>query len=1142
MKEDIKSFPAFKEAIENNQLVYLFGTGISASLTGCAYSWWKWINDGINHITDINLQSSLRKKLNSDNSTGNLISVVGDVLKATKAENTYSAWMEESFEANDISNWNLVRTLKKLLITQDVVATTNYDLLLEKATGLETLSYSNPGKAYAMLDAKKSTAVLHIHGVYDSIHKADDIVADEKQYEAVLSNKGAQFIQNILGTRTLLFVGCGQTTEDANIAQFVQFASQHLHLDVDYYFLHKSGTAPIGMPKNIKCIPYGDDYSDLPLFLEDIVQTRIRRAIRTNGLIGRTIYDLPSLSPNSLLRYHYSQQIIPFCGRENELSALLSFVKDDRSFLWWSITGQAGSGKSRLAFELLHNLPTTWFGFFASDNTSATDIKAFIPFTNTVIIIDYVSGRERSVAELMRELRKVFAASTYALRIILIERANERITGSWYAKLTQRFSRYEDFHQFEYGTDFLYLNDLSDEAVVELISEVCSNSGLEADSIRDAALKNAYGAKHEKLQFRPLFLQLFVEAWINNGYSFPTYDGIEGLLSSLFEREQQRWLVAFESDYKVCAAFIHLILRANISGKLITTSIPDYYKADWDKVSDYISSHTFPGKNRDEESQSIISAVCQTIDGKKYAIEPMFPDIIKEYMFSYYMEEDRLNAVMAELWKNDARNCSDFIQKCLTDFPENDFYKNALNAFEQKNIDVKALLGRLELTKNKILTEKDNPDVLIRIIENEHDFWRSLEIPQDDELKEQLSAVKVAGLFGVARGYAGWSMFDVTDMVETIEEALDVEGGKETSVIKLIQLEEAITQLSQASFPDAAERLRKHAAELMSHSEFGSVNNLYRMQNLNTEMMERLLQDGDIVKANIVLKEIQNNCDYDLLESVRLLAHSCANFESFAFLFKDGKYVGNGLKIVKTLEEKYPEDWCIRARGLRCECRVAQDLFFKDKFSSEELAEKISAFENKLSTMTFGHEDSDEALDQAWGGVYTLKLNVAYNNPDALKKIVTDAKKVLSIFPRASTVLCTLIEATHTLHKRALNNLVGHEEVEELFKWLEINYDSETSREAFFEMLKDSDDSVNRQNYITKWIAYGARQDAKYNPVSAGGIDEIEEETEVLRDLATMAPQAPYRRTHRKIGPNEPCPCGSGKKFKKCCRGNGRYD
>jgi SEC-C motif-containing protein len=29
--------------------------------------------------------------------------------------------------------------------------------------------------------------------------------------------------------------------------------------------------------------------------------------------------------------------------------------------------------------------------------------------------------------------------------------------------------------------------------------------------------------------------------------------------------------------------------------------------------------------------------------------------------------------------------------------------------------------------------------------------------------------------------------------------------------------------------------------------------------------------------------------------------------------------------------------------------------------------------------------------------------------------------------------------------------------------------------------------------------------------------------------------QQPFRRAEPKVGPNEPCPCGSGKKLKKCC-------
>jgi hypothetical protein len=95
-------------------------------------------------------------------------------------------------------------------------------------------------KAFEMLKTGQSNAVLHIHGIYDSIHGIDNIVADRKQYDAVLNDKGAQFIQNFLGTRTLVFVGCGKTTEDVNIGQFVEFARKYLHMDRPYYFLYNS--------------------------------------------------------------------------------------------------------------------------------------------------------------------------------------------------------------------------------------------------------------------------------------------------------------------------------------------------------------------------------------------------------------------------------------------------------------------------------------------------------------------------------------------------------------------------------------------------------------------------------------------------------------------------------------------------------------------------------------------------------------------------------------------------------------------------------------------------------------------------------------------------------------------------------------
>lgn len=582
MKSKISDYPEFLTAIQNNKLVYLFGAGASAALSdNQSCSWWQWIVNGIGYLKDTCYADALKQSMKDDESTVNLIRVAGEVIRTTKAEGTYQIWMQKSIEAASVLNDSFATTLRKLLITQDVFVTTNYDLLLEQATGLETLSYEKPDKAFAMLAHGKSDSVLHIHGVYDSGHGLDNIVADKKQYEMVLSDKGAQFIQQILGTRTLIFVGCGQTTEDGNISQFIQFAKKYLQMDVTYYFLYKSDRVPGGMPDNIKLIPYGNEYSDLPLFLEDVAQMRLRTIISRNRVVGISTYRQVSSSADVMMQYHFSQENIPFCGRNDELDELLNFINSSTPFLWWSITGQAGSGKSRMALELLHRLPTGWFGFFLNDVLSARDIEAFIPFTDTVVIIDYVCGRESLVAEYIRRFIDLFADTHYKLRILLIERERNKQTGSWYAKLLQRFGKYDSIEEYEYKENLLYIEDLEDCAVEQFIGKICTNNGLADDAERNKELRIAYGRKFECLKYRPLYVHLFVEAWINNDFSFPRYDSYEDLLRYTLEREQEKWMSALDGDQECCNAFVRLIVRANISGNLNINHIPELYKNDW---------------------------------------------------------------------------------------------------------------------------------------------------------------------------------------------------------------------------------------------------------------------------------------------------------------------------------------------------------------------------------------------------------------------------------------------------------------------------------------------------------------------------------------------------------------------------------
>lgn len=86
MKRNLNDYHEFNKAILNDELVFLFGTGISSALTGELYSWKKWITDGINSCKDKVKAKKLRDQLDNNNATSNMINVCGRVIALTKED------------------------------------------------------------------------------------------------------------------------------------------------------------------------------------------------------------------------------------------------------------------------------------------------------------------------------------------------------------------------------------------------------------------------------------------------------------------------------------------------------------------------------------------------------------------------------------------------------------------------------------------------------------------------------------------------------------------------------------------------------------------------------------------------------------------------------------------------------------------------------------------------------------------------------------------------------------------------------------------------------------------------------------------------------------------------------------------------
>lgn len=1138
MKTDIKSSGDFYKAICEDKLVFIFGTGISAALTGKTYSWYKWISDGISALKDAARATQLQTGLDASSSADNLIAVAGKVLSAAKAEGAYSDWMHESFEAADITNHDLANTLQKLTVCNDVLATTNYDLLLERATGLSTLSYEQPDQAFEMLNAGQSNAVLHLHGVYDSTHGIDTIVADKEQYKFVLNDKGAQFIQNLLGTRTLVFVGCGKTTEDLNIRQFVEFARTYLKMDRPYYFLYNTSSPIEGLPDNIQLIAYGDNYSDLPGFLEELAVARIQHKISASRIIGRTAFDANHATGDTVLKYHYARRSVPFCGREKELERLQEFIGAEEAFSWWSITGQAGSGKSRLAYEFIRQLPTAWFGFFIHDRIFQSDVEAFTPFCNTTVVIDYVAGRERQVAEVVIGLRQVFASTKYKLRILLLERANNRLLNSWYSNLLKCCGKIEadTLKTTEYSDSFLDLGELEKAAVIALISDVCNQHGLNDNPAMAEELYGIYAQKLERLKFRPLYVQLFVEAWIRNGCDLAKYDRFTELLEDLLQREQEKWLSSVNGDQAVCNACVRLLIRANIA-PLRTDNIPGLYKKDWEIVHKYIASTAFIGRQKEEFQDTLINSLCQNIDSSHEVIAPQFPDIIKEYMFSYYTDADELPEIMKEIWQNAAAAFNRFISRCMMDFPEQSFFKQAIQAYEASTQEADVLAGRLAFLENRFIQKGEDPQVFWDLIDNEHRFWGSVAVPEKDGEKDQIAILKVAGLHKVAEHIGAWSLYDVSEMIDVIEEMLAVQGGEGTEAIKKFLLSESVKALSVSSFRNESKYLQEKLDQLIAGSEESERDSFFQMHNDNARMMDLLLSD-DVYAATEVFREMGAKWDKVSAESACILAHSCFTIDHFCYFLGRADSIGLGYSVACKLEKRFPNEAKIKARRIGCQCMVLQGQFFDRRINNDELGIGIETLAAELRELPFTGDEADEALGVAWGALNTLKLNIA--SQKELEEMIQETGAILQVNPYLSDVATTRVCATQALHRTYLHTKITHGEVEKLYQHVLKIPNSETLRGAFFSMLNESEDKGKTRQYLNADIIREALQDAKYNPVFGSGIPEIDFQQAMLDDL--LAIRQPYVRECRKVGRNEPCPCGSGKKFKKCCLGKGVFD
>lgn len=375
-------------------------------------------------------------------------------------------------------------------------------------------------------------------------------------------------------------------------------------------------------------------------------------------LNNRISYEPPrELRTSSLFDLSFLSEAIEFSGRKAEIEKLLQFCNETKPFLWSYISGPAGSGKSRLALEFTKYLDANWKSSFL-ELTNDLKLDKIGIWTNTLIIIDYIVGREMSVAHAMDNLSHIAEVQPIKLRILLIERNNSMQFGGWYNFLKYALETYHwntlFLNQYPSPTSkaLIELRDMDNSMAQDIAQKVYTNCGFvyTTNELHDSlAIFNDIF----KIRFRrPLFLQIFCLGWVENHKKWYNTLNKSEIFDWLIGREERRWKQILNryiiSPNDVENSFWKwktLICYAALLGSIPLFDKSSIISPFSELVDDIVFGVTQGHADFDSKRkiQRFFAEMFGSDNDEINQIEIVWPDIIIEHMFYKYFDRSEEN-------------------------------------------------------------------------------------------------------------------------------------------------------------------------------------------------------------------------------------------------------------------------------------------------------------------------------------------------------------------------------------------------------------------------------------------------------------------------------------------------------------------
>lgn len=451
---------------------------------------------------------------------------------------------------------------------------------------------------------------------------------------------------------------------------------------------------------------------------------RIRTRYRDSGIIRVNPYVKTRKSFTASYRLHYLNEFCKFVGREKELVELNKFCSADKELLWWSLVGKGGIGKSRLVYQWLKQLSNNWFGFFAKTDVDVERYREFKPFSDTVIVIDYVLGNEDKCATIVTTLFERFEYSRFKLRLLFVDRRYQNNENNWYDRIVGKMDMQTRlwFQECSYNNKTtlspLVISELSEEEELEFINvylEAYLNNVADDDTkvkyssvlpdTADQIYSNFKTALKEECD-RPLFVAVYTELWIYKDGCI-SVTSLDEMLAAFLKREEDRWLLCLDNHSNLLKDYVKLLALASASVLVCLDDDQGIYQQAAQNLQQYINASQRPGKKQtdfsdlfvyqeyahdyemDEVStlEEIQEEILRRANDPKYLrldekgcsklltiIDPEYPDIIKEFLVDYYIPKYEWIGFSQAARLGTVTQFDMFLLHAIEDFPDKKSY------------------------------------------------------------------------------------------------------------------------------------------------------------------------------------------------------------------------------------------------------------------------------------------------------------------------------------------------------------------------------------------------------------------------------------------------------------------------------------